>query len=166
MSASSEQIFIGIDVSKASLDLAIRAQSKACQFANTEEGIGALLASLEPLRRSVAVVLMEATGGLEYPAAVALCVAGYPVMVVNPRQAHDFSKSLGYLSKTDAQALAQFAHTLPASGQASCCSSWQRQSKRCWPRWSSGARSLWECAWPKATGAPTLTARKGQALSR
>jgi transposase len=78
MSASSEQIFIGIDVSKALLDLAIRAQSKACQFANTEEGIGALLASLEPLRRSVAVVLMEATGGLEDPAAVALCVAGYP----------------------------------------------------------------------------------------
>lgn len=115
MSASSEQIFIGIDVSKASLDVAIRAQSKARQFANTEEGIGALLASLEPQKQAIAVVLMEATGGLEHRVAAALCLAGYAVMVVNPRQAHNFSKSLGYLSKTDkidAQALAQFAHTL------------------------------------------------------
>ncbi|UUZ74477.1 transposase [Polaromonas sp. P1(28)-13] len=115
MSASSEQIFIGIDVSKASLDVAIRAQIKARQFANSEEGIGALLASLEPQKQAIAVVLMEATGGLEHRVAAALCLAGYAVMVVNPRQAHNFSKSLGYLSKTDkidAQALAQFAHTL------------------------------------------------------
>ena len=58
---------------------------------------------------------MEATGGLERLAACELHVAGYAVMVVNPRQAHDFAKALGYLSKTDksdAQALAQFAHTL------------------------------------------------------
>jgi transposase len=96
-------------------------KAKRARFANTEEGIGALLASLEPLRHNVAVVLMEATGGLEHRAAAALCVAGYAVMVVNPRQAHDFSKSLGYLSKTDktdAQALAQFAHTLYSSERA------------------------------------------------
>ena len=58
---------------------------------------------------------MEATGGLERLGAAQLCLAGYAVMVVNPRQAHDFAKALGYLSKTDksdAQALAQFAHTL------------------------------------------------------
>ena len=120
MSASSELIFIGIDVLKASLDLAIRAQSKAHQFASTAEGIDALLASLEPLRHSVAAVLIEATGGFAHPAAAALYLAGYAVVVVSPRQAHDFSRSLGYLSKTDtidAQALTQFAHPLYSSGR-------------------------------------------------
>lgn len=118
MSASSEQIFIGIDVSKASLDLAVRGQTKVQQFANTEPGIAALMASLVAQKEAVAVILMEATGGLEQHAAARLCLAGYPVMVVNPRQAHDFTKALGYLSKTDstdAQALAEFAHTLHGS---------------------------------------------------
>lgn len=118
MSASSEQIFIGIDVSKATLDVALRGSTKAEQFANSEPGVEALLAWLAKLRDQVGVVLMEATGGLERYAALQLCLDGYAVMVVNPRQAHDFAKSLGYLSKTDksdAQALAQFAHTLSSS---------------------------------------------------
>lgn len=118
MSATSEQIFIGIDVSKATLDLAVRGQAKARQFANTDAGVGALIDSLATRKDCVAVVLMEATGGLERLAATALCLAGYAVMVVNPRQAHDFAKALGFLSKTDksdAQALAQFAHTLYSS---------------------------------------------------
>lgn len=115
MSASTEQIFIGIDVSKATLDVAVRGESKAQQYANTEAGIAALKAYLSASQADVAVILMEATGGLERLAACELHVAGYAVMVVNPRQAHDFAKALGYLSKTDksdAQALAQFAHTL------------------------------------------------------
>lgn len=119
MSASTEQIFIGVDVSKATLDVAVRGQTKARQFANSEAGIAALTAYLSPSQAKVAVILMEATGGLERLAACALDMAGYAVMVVNPRQAHDFAKALGYLSKTDksddksdAQALAQFAHTL------------------------------------------------------
>ena len=115
MSASTEQIFIGIDVSKAMLDVAVRGQSKAQQYANTEAGVAALKAFLSDSQGDVAVILMEATGGLERMAATELYLAGYPVMVVNPRQAHDFAKALGYLSKTDksdAQALAQFAHTL------------------------------------------------------
>ena len=115
MSASTEQIFIGIDVSKATLDVAVRGESRVRQFANTEAGVAALIASLSPSQTKVAVILMEATGGLERLGASQLCLAGYAVMVVNPRQAHDFAKALGYLSKTDkgdAQALAQFAHTL------------------------------------------------------
>jgi transposase len=115
MSASTEQIFIGIDVSKATLDVAVRGESKAQQYANTEAGIAALKAYLSASQVDVAVILMEATGGLERLAACELHMAGYAVMVVNPRQAHDFAKALGYLSKTDksdAQALAQFAHTL------------------------------------------------------
>jgi transposase len=115
MSEISEQVFIGIDVSKDSLDVAYRGQSRTTQFANTESGVKALLATLSESQSRIATILMEATGGLEREAASQLCMAGYAVMVVNPRQAHDFTKSLGYLSKTDAtdaSALAQFAHTL------------------------------------------------------
>jgi|SRR5450830_100666 len=118
MSASSEQILIGIDVSKATLDVALRGSTKAEQFANSEPGVQALLAWLAKIRDRVAVVLLEATGGLERHTALQLCLGGYAVMVVNPRQAHDFAKSLGYLSKTeksDAQALAHFAYTLSNS---------------------------------------------------
>lgn len=118
MSAPTEQIFIGIDVSKATLDVAVRGNAKTQQFANSEAGIDALKVSLSQHKASIAVILMEATGGLERLAAAQLCLAGHAVMVVNPRQAHDFAKALGYLSKTDksdAQALSQFAHTLHSS---------------------------------------------------
>lgn len=115
MSTFSEPKFVGIDVSKATLEVAYRGVEKTQQYGNTEEGIKALLDQLKADKESIAVILMEATGGLERVAATMLCLAGYAVMVVNPRQAHDFSKALGYLSKTDAtdaQALSQFAHTL------------------------------------------------------
>lgn len=115
MNTSSEQNFVGIDVSKDALDMAVRGQSKTVQFANTPEGISAMVEHLAKSVGHIAVVLMEATGGLERAAAAQLCLADFAVMVVNPRQAHDFAKALGYLSKTDAtdaQALAQFAQTL------------------------------------------------------
>lgn len=109
--------FAGIDVSKATLELALVDGGKTMVFENNARGIRALLAKLTPMGLLGAIVL-EATGGLEREAALALCVAGLPVMVVNPRQAHDFAKSLGYLAKTDAidaRALAQFARTLHQS---------------------------------------------------
>jgi transposase len=59
--------------------------------------------------------LLEATGGLERACALALCLAGLAVIVVNPRQAHDFAKAMGYLAKTDAldaKVLSHFARTL------------------------------------------------------
>ncbi len=114
MNVSFEQNFVGIDVSKSTFDLAVRGQSRTVQFKNTSEGISGMLEHLKSIEH-IAVVLMEATGGLEREAAGQLCLAGFAVMVVNPRQAHNFAKALGYLSKTDAtdaQALAQFAHTL------------------------------------------------------
>lgn len=106
--------FAGIDVSKATLELALTDGGKTIVFENNTSGIRALLAKLKEVGALGAIVL-EATGGLEREAALALCVAGLPVMVVNPRQAHDFAKALGYLAKTDsidARALAQFARTL------------------------------------------------------
>ena len=106
--------FAGIDVSKATLELALEGEGKNTVFDNEACGIRALLAKLKEAGPLGAIVL-EATGGLEREAALALCAAGLPVMVVNPRQAHDFAKALGYLAKTDAidaRALAQFARTL------------------------------------------------------
>lgn len=106
--------FAGIDVCKATLELALVDGAKTIVFDNNVRGIGALLVKLGEAELLGAIVL-EATGGLEREAALALCAAGLPVMVVNPRQAHDFAKSLGYLAKTDsidARALAQYARTL------------------------------------------------------
>jgi transposase len=105
--------FAGIDVSKATLELALVDGGKTIVFDNDARGIRALLTQLIAAGPLGAIVL-EATGGLEREAALALCAAGLAVMVLNPRQAHDFAKALGYLAKTDtidARALAQFART-------------------------------------------------------
>jgi len=118
MTDASELIFAGIDVSKATLELALDDRAKTHTLGNDAAGVNALIDRLKPLAGRVAVVLLEATGGLELPAAAALCANGFAVMVVNPRQAHDFAKALGYLSKTDsidARALSHFARTLYAS---------------------------------------------------
>lgn len=118
MTDAFEQIFVGIDVSKATLEVALDDKAKTQTIGNDEAGLKALIAQLKALGDRVAVVLLEATGGLEQPAAAALCASGFAVMVVNPRQSHDFAKALGYLAKTDstdARALSHFARTLHAS---------------------------------------------------
>jgi len=56
------------------------------------------------------LVVLEATGGLELPAATALGVAGLPVALINPRQARDFAKAVGRLAKTDCLDAATLAH--------------------------------------------------------
>jgi transposase len=116
----SELIFPGIDVAKETLEVALDDQSKTECIANGEAAIGALVKRLVPLAERIGVILLEATGGFERRAAAALCAAGLPVMVVNPRQARDFAKSMGYLSKTDAidaRVLSHFARTLHQSAQ-------------------------------------------------
>ncbi|WP_295524319.1 IS110 family transposase [uncultured Pseudacidovorax sp.] len=118
MTEALEPVFIGIDVAKATLEVALSSEPKSSSWANDEAGLAALLAYVEGVRERVAAVLLEATGGLEQPAAAALCAQGYAVMVVNPRQAHDFAKALGHLAKTDridARSLALFARTLHGS---------------------------------------------------
>lgn len=119
----SEMLFVGIDVSKDSLELALDDKSKTRCFNNDEQGIKQALACIKAERNgnepaSVGAVVLEATGGFERQAAIALCEADWPVMVVNPRQARDFAKSMGYLSKTDAidaRVLSHFARTLHQS---------------------------------------------------
>jgi transposase len=106
-------IYVGIDVSKAHLDSATRPGSKAWRDPNDPAGIAAVVARLVPL--APALVVVEATGGLELPLVAALQVAKIPVAAINPRQARDFAKASGRLAKTDridAEALAHFAQAI------------------------------------------------------
>ncbi len=109
----SDGSYIGIDVSKARLDVAVRPGGQAWSVDNDEAGIDGLVAKLTGMAPSL--VLLEASGGYERPVTAALAVAGLPVAVVNPRQARDFAKATGKLAKTDeldAQALAHFAEAV------------------------------------------------------
>ena len=83
-----EKAYVGIDVSKETLDMAVHASEQRWRFANTDNGITEALACLEEL--SPALVVLEATGGMEYPLAAALAVAKIPVAVVNPRHGEGF----------------------------------------------------------------------------
>jgi transposase len=105
--------FVGIDVSKTTLDVAVRPDGTTTQFANTPDGIAACVTSLTPLAPTVIVI--EATGGFERPVTAALLAAHLPVAVVNPRQAHSFATATGQLAKTDrldAHGLAWFGEAI------------------------------------------------------
>lgn len=113
MTSERTPVFIGIDVSKAHLDMAVRPQGEAWQADNTVEGISQLVAKVGQL--APVLIILEATGGYEAASATALGVAGLPVAVINPRQARDFAKSLGRLAKTDridAAVLARFGEAV------------------------------------------------------
>ena len=111
-------ITVGIDVAKASVEAAFSDRLSNRSHTNDEAGHAALLAQLEQLRAEgmrVGLIVLEATGGLEAELAWSLQLAGWPVVVVNPRQARDFARSMGKLAKTDridAQLLAQLGQTL------------------------------------------------------
>jgi transposase len=105
--------FIGIDVSKSELQVAMRPEETPMAFANTEDGIALLIDYLKPLCPTL--VVLEATGGLEISLVNALAVKEFPVVVVNPRQIRDFAKAIGRLAKTDridAEVIAHFAEAL------------------------------------------------------
>jgi transposase len=97
----SQELFVGIDVSKATLDVAVLPTKESWSVPNTDEGIGDLVVRLRQLPRPQ-LVLMEATGGLEHQALATIAAAGFPAMAVNPRNVRDFAKSVGRLAKTDA----------------------------------------------------------------
>jgi transposase len=99
---------VGIDVSKAALDVAVRPAGGAWRAANDAPGIAALVERVAAL--APACIVLEATGGLERGASAALAAAGLPVAVVNPRQVRDFAKATGKLAKTDALDAAVLAH--------------------------------------------------------
>jgi transposase len=105
--------FVGIDVAKAQLDIAMRPSGARWAVPNDAGGVVTLVERLQALHPTL--IVLEATGGLERAAPAALATAGLPVVVVNPRQARDCARATGQLAKTDAldaRALAHFADVL------------------------------------------------------
>jgi len=104
-------IYVGIDVSKDRLDVAVVPSGDKRQFSNDEAGLSKLLGMLVKLAPTL--VVMEPTGGFEVPLAGALAAEGLPVAVVNARQIRNYARAVGKLAKTDkldAMIIAEFAH--------------------------------------------------------
>lgn len=102
--------FVGIDLSQAALDIALHPTGEAWSVAYDQAGLVRLIARLDAL--APALIVLEATGGLERLVADALQRAALPVAIVNPRQVRDFARATGTLAKTDAldaRVLAHFA---------------------------------------------------------
>lgn len=105
-----DAIVVGIDVSKARLDVRVTPSGEVLVEANDAAGVAKLTGRLTEL--SPDLVALEATGGFETLAAAALSAAGLPVVVVNPAQVRSFADALGKRAKTDpidAEVIARFA---------------------------------------------------------
>jgi transposase len=110
---SAPQLFVGVDVAKAPLDIAVRPTGERWAVANDDAGITTLVVRLQAVQPTL--IVLEATGGDQRAVVAALAASGLPVAVVNPRQARDFAKATGQLAKTDAldaRALAHFAEAV------------------------------------------------------
>ena len=125
-------MYVGIDVAKEVLDVAMEPAGESWRVRNTMEDIGELATRLAP--RQPTLIVLEATGGFEATVAAVLATAGLPVAVVNPRQVRDFARSLGRLAKTDrldAQVLARFAEAVRPTPRALPDAAAQRLSALC-----------------------------------
>jgi len=100
--------FVGIDVSRSRLDIAVRPTGRVWSVTNDEVGIAALVAELTALRPEL--IVLEATGGMQSHVVAAAGAVGLPIVVINPRQARDFARATGRLAKTDALDAAVLAH--------------------------------------------------------
>lgn len=125
--AQDGKCYIGIDVSKAILDVYFLPSKKHMQFKNDAKGIQKLNEKLKSFLQ--ASIVMEATGGYEKPVAQSLQRAGLKVAVVNPRPIRDFAKALGKLAKTDridAEVIALFAEKIQPQANVTCDESQQK----------------------------------------
>lgn len=106
----STECFVGIDVSKDTLDVCAYPTQDTFRVPNSPDGLDELMKRLKPIEPRL--IVFEATGGYETLAVSSLAAAGLPVVVINPRQIRDFAKSIGRLAKTDvidAGVIARFA---------------------------------------------------------
>lgn len=113
MSEKLLESFVGIDVSKSTLDVRIEPLGESLHVVYDESGVAEIVQRL--LELAPTLIVMEATGGLEIRVASELAARGLPVAVINPRQARDFAKASGQLAKTDqvdAAVLAAFARAI------------------------------------------------------
>jgi transposase len=107
------EIFIGIDVSKDALDLAVDEPARTWRVEHNDAGIAALIAQVQALQPTL--IVLEASGGFELVLVAELAAAQLPVVVTNPRRVRNFARATGRLAKTDkldAQLLAQFGAAL------------------------------------------------------
>jgi transposase len=108
-----EPYYAGIDVAKDTVELAVGPSASVERFANDPDGHEAIVRRV--LEQKVALVVLEASGGYEFALACALQASGVAVGLINPRQARDFARAMGYLAKTDAidaRVLAQLAQVI------------------------------------------------------
>lgn len=113
---TSSPLFVGIDVAKATLDIALRPSEQLWQIIYGDAHVEALVTQLSEL--SPTLIVVEATGGLERTLVAALVAAKLPVVVINPRLARDFAKAIGRLAKTDridAKVLAHYGEAIRPS---------------------------------------------------
>ena len=103
-----ESIYVGIDVVKAQVDVAVRPTDDRWEVSHDETGVRQLVSQLKTLEP--VMVLLEASGGLEVPLVAAKAADAVPVVVVKPRQVRDFARATGKLAKTDALDAAVLAH--------------------------------------------------------
>ena len=103
-----EATYLGIDVAKAQVEVAVRPTNARSGLINDEAGVRQLISQLKILEP--AMVLLEASGGLEFPFVAAQATGELPVVVVNPRQMRDFARATGKLAKTEALDAAVLAH--------------------------------------------------------
>lgn len=106
-------IYVGIDVSKGRLDVAIGEQGEFWNVANDEKGIAKLVERMKEVRTEL--IVLESTGGLELPVMGELYACKIPVALVNPGRVREFARSIGLLAKTDkldARLLARFAEAV------------------------------------------------------
>jgi len=108
-----DAIVIGIDVSKARLDVHVRPGGEAFAVPRSGDGLAHLVERLTPL--SPTLIAVEATGGFETVVAAGLASAGLPVVVVNPAQVRAFADALGRRAKTDPIDAAVIAHFAEAT---------------------------------------------------
>lgn len=108
-----EKTFVGIDVSKDRLDVAVRPGGGTFVVERNAGGLNRLIARMRELAPSI--IALEATGGFETIASAALASAGLPVVVVNPAQIRAFAKAIGQHAKTDPVDAAVIAHFAEAT---------------------------------------------------
>lgn len=113
LQTNTAKAYVGVDMAKAHFVYNLHGEAACMQCRNDEGGFAELIEALKG--HTVALIVIEATGGYEKALARHLVLQGLPVAVVNARAARDFAKGMGFLAKTDvvdARALSHYAHTL------------------------------------------------------
>ena len=96
---TSTGIYVGIDVAKDKLDVAVLGEMQASQVSNDQAGIAEL--SKQMLDLGPELIVVEATGGYQRAVVLGLFEAGLPVAVVNPERVRQYARACGLLAKTD-----------------------------------------------------------------